>query len=206
MSDSWLTVAPQDLPAQIAGWLAGEDGVLRIAIDGAACLDPFGFAQSLIEPLNALGRPTAHVAASSFWHDASLRFEHAHEDVESYLSWLDADALRREVLDPAVAGGSYLPSLRDPVSNRSTREPARPVEARTVLLVSGELLLGHGLPFDRVIHLTAPPAARARHTSRSRAWTLPALDAYDSSVRPADLADVVIRTDRRYPVVRGLPC
>lgn len=125
------------------------------------------------------------------------------EDVPSYLDWLDADALRREVLDAVVSSGNYLPSLRDPQMNRSTREQPRAADANLVLLVSGALLLRHGLPFDRTIHLALSSAARARRTPAEDTWTLPAYDAYDAEVRPIDVADVVIKLDDpRHPAVK----
>ena len=139
----------------------------------------------------------------SFWRDAALRLEHGREDVLSYLSWLDADALRREVLDAVVRSGSYLPSLRDPVSNRSTREPPRPAAPELVLLVSGSLLLRHGLPFDRTIHLTLSAPARARRTDAHQQWTLPAYDDYDARVHPSAYADAVVKLDDpNHPALR----
>lgn len=138
-----------------------------------------------------------------FWRDASVRLELGREDVDAFVSWLDADALRREVLVPVAERGEYLPSLRDPVTNRSTREPVQVAEPSTVLLLSGELLLGLGLPFDRVVHLAMSPAARARHTDAALTWTLPAFDSYDASVAPARIADVVIKLDDpKRPAVR----
>jgi hypothetical protein len=201
---SWQTLAPAEVPLRLADWLASDHGVIRLAVDGPDCSEPAQLAQAIVGPLRALGRPVIHIQASSFWRDASLRLEHGRHDCESYPTWLDADALRREVLEPAVHAASVLPSLRDPVTNRSTREPARPVEPQTVLVVSGSLLLGRGLPFDRTIHLVMSPVARARRTPAEEAWTLPAFDAYDEAVRPAEIADVAIRVDRRYPAVRGL--
>ena len=131
-----------------------------------------------------------------------MRFEHGREDVDEYLNWLDHGALRREVL----TGESYLPSLRDPVSNRVTREPRRPLAENTVLAVSGAFLLGLGLPFDVSVHLAMSPAARARRTPAEQAWTLPAFQRYDAEVSPAELADVVVRVeDAHRPAVRGLP-
>jgi hypothetical protein len=206
LSEVWRPTSPLDLPDALARWLTTTPGVVRVGIDGPAAAQPDSLAASMIEPLRALGRPAVHIPAATFWRDAALRLEFGHEDVEGFLSWLDADALRREVLLPLVERGEYLPSLRDPVTNRSTREPVRTAEPSTVLLVSGELLLGLGLPFDRVIHLAMSPAARARHTEPSLAWTLPAFENYDETVDPASLADVVIRLeDPRRPAVRGLP-
>jgi hypothetical protein len=208
LTGEWHPIAMSDLPATLAAWLdssPGASGVVRVAVDGPPCADPDGFAATLAEPLRALGRPTQHVLATTFWRDASLRLEYGHEDVESYLSWLDADALRREVLVPAVEQGQFLPSLRDPDTNRSTRAEPRALEPTTVLIVSGSLLLGLGLPFDRVVHLHLPPDARERRTPPDQAWTLPAFDEYDETVGPLQVADVVVRLDRRTPAVQGLP-
>ena len=180
-------------------------GTVRVAVDGPPVAEPHVLAASLVEPLRERGRPVALVHAETFWRDASLRLEYGHEDVESFGSWLDADALRREVLDPVVDAGSYLPSLRDPATNRSTRAPARPAPDGTVLVVSGSFLLGRGLPFDRTIHLLVSPAARARRTPPDEAWTLPAYESYELETDPAGIADVVVRADDlRHPAVHGL--
>jgi hypothetical protein len=199
---TWTPVAPDALTGRVAEALAEAPGVVRVAIDGPPCADPDSFAAALLDPLRTLGRRAAQIRASSFWRDASLRLEHGREDVESYLSWLDADALRREVLDAAVSSGHYLPSLRDPVTNRSTRDAPRAVDPNLVLLVSGSLLLRHALPFDRTIHLAMSPATRARRTPAEDAWTLPAYEAYDADVRPSEVADVVIKLDDpRHPAI-----
>ncbi|MCU1657304.1 MAG: uridine kinase, partial [Pseudonocardiales bacterium] len=117
--------------------------------------------------------------------------------VHAYPTWLDGGALRREVLDPLGPGGAglYLPSLRDPLTNRATREPYQHAPGGAVVIVAGELLLGRELPFDLTIHLAVTPAARARRTDRAVAWTLPALDAYDADSDPANRADIAIRYD-----------
>jgi hypothetical protein len=186
----------------LAEWSTGSPGLVRIAVDGPPCADPDGLAAALAEPVRALGRPFVHVRADAFWRDASVRLEYGREDVDSYLTWLDDGALRREVLQP---GGWYLPSLRDPVTNRATRVERVPLPADAILVISGSLLLGRGLPFDRVVHLAVSAAARRRRTSPEQSWTLGAFDRYDAEVGPADLADVVIRLDDpRHPAVRGL--
>jgi hypothetical protein len=175
--------------------------IARVAIDGPPCARPDAVAGAVAEFLRGK-RPTAHIRADEFWRDASLRLEYGRHDIDSYLQWLDADALRREVLDPVVTSGSYLPSLRDPMTNRSTREPTRAAEPHTAVLVTGALLLGRDLPFDLTIHLAVSPAARARLTPAEDAWTLAAFDHYDAAVRPMEIADVVVRyDDPRHPAV-----
>lgn len=199
----WTSLAPESVAGRLADWLDESPGRLRVAVDGPPTAAPDELAATLLDGLRTRGRPAAQVRAATFWRDASLRLEHGREDVESYLSWLDAGALRREVLDPMLASGSYLPSLRDPHSNRSTREAPVPAPDGLVLLVSGSLLLRHGLPFDRTIHLAVSPAARSRCTPDDDAWTLPAYDEYEATVRPAETADVVIKLDDpRHPAVR----
>ena len=195
LSVRYEPVSPAALPELLARWLARSPDTVRVAVDGPPCADPDLLAEALLEPLRAFSRPAVHVRASSFWRDASVRLEFGREDVAGYREWLDADALRREVLDPLAATGSYLPSLRDPATNRSTREPIRSAAARTVLVVSGELLLGRGLPFDRTVHLAMSPAARRRRTPAEQVWTLPAFDDYDATVRAVETADVVLRLD-----------
>jgi hypothetical protein len=194
-------VAPAALPEVLAGVLAATElpgTALRVALDGPRAADPDALAAALVVPLRARGRDVALVRAETFWRDASLRFEHGRDDVDAFQhEWLDAAALRREVLDPLGPGGSgaYLPSLRDPATNRVTRAPGRTVRSGTVLVVSGELLLGRCLPFDVTIHLAMSAAARARRTRAEWAWTLAAFEAYDRETDPVAIADVVIRYD-----------
>jgi hypothetical protein len=150
------------------------------------------------------------VHASDFYRDASLRFEYGKTDVESFYSgWLDLAALRREVLIPVAAPDSpyYLPALRDPNTNRSARAEPVTLAPEGVLLVVGELLLGAGLDFDVVVHVSVSRSARKRLTDPEWRWTLPALDRYDIDVDPASLADVVIRYDdpRRPAISIRLP-
>jgi hypothetical protein len=179
---------------------------LRVAIDGPYCAAPVPLADALVTPLRARGRDTATIAAVTFWRDASLRLESGREDADSFSGWLDAAALRREVLEPLGPGGSgrYLPSLRDPRTNRATRARARTVAEGAIVIVAGELLLGRDLPFELTIHLAMSAAGRERRTDPDRQWTLPALRRYDEDVRPADTADIVVRLDDpRHPAIRG---
>lgn len=195
-------MAPAALTDRLAAWLATSPGLVRVAVDGAPAADPDGFASALVAALPALGRPAVHVRSTFFWHDASLRFEHGREDAEAYREWVDVDALRREVLD-AAAQGRYLPTLRDPATNRSTRAAPADITADTVLIVSGALLLGRALPFDRTVHIALSPAALRRRTPAEAQWTLAAFDGYGATVQPASTADVVIKCDdARHPAVR----
>jgi hypothetical protein len=208
LTGAYRSVEPGQLPELLAEQLTAvplSGRALRVAIDGPRCAEPASLARTLMAALRARGRAADTVDAESFWRDASLRLEYGHEDVDSFADWLDAGALRREVLDPLGRDGSgtYLPSLRDPVTNRPTRAPARHARAGTVVIVSGELLLGRALPFDLAIHLSMSSAGRARRTDAAWKWTLPAFDDYDARVRPLQSADVAIRVDDPlHPAIR----
>lgn len=183
--------------AEIIAARPHEGAALRVAIDGASASEPTVLARDLIAPLRERGRPVTVITAETFWRDASLRLEYGREDADSYLQWLDAAALRREVLDPLGPGGSgmFLPSLRDPLTNRATRVPAVAAEPGAVVIVAGPLLLGHGLPFDLTVHVALSAAALARRTDSTSSWTLDALARYEAGARPAEVADVVVRAD-----------
>jgi hypothetical protein len=174
-----------------------EGVALRVAIDGASATEPTVLARELVASLRERGRPVTVITAETFWRDASLRLEYGREDAESYLQWLDAAALRREVLDPLGPGGSgmFLPSLRDPLTNRATRVPAVAAEPGAVVIVAGPLLLGHGLPFDLTVHLALTRGALERRTESGSSWTIDALARYEADVRPSEVADIVVRAD-----------
>lgn len=177
----------------------------RVLIDAPRSADGASLADALVAPLRRAGRDTARVSTSAFWRDASLRLEYGHTDEQSYFEgWPDQGALLREVLDPLGPDGSgrYLPSLRDPITNRATRAEHVLLAPSGVLLLDGELLLGRGLPAELTVHVAVSPSARARRTDPAWTWTLPVLERYDREVRPAALADVVIRwNDPRHPAV-----
>ena len=82
--------------------------------------------------------------------------------------------------------GWYLPSLRDPVTNRATRAEREPLCPTTRCSSSAaRSCSGSACPSTCVVHLAMSPAARARHTPPTSAWTLPAFERYDTEVAPA---------------------
>ncbi|PZF88362.1 uridine kinase [Micromonospora deserti] len=193
-------ISPARLVTELADRLAGTDpaGRLRVAVDGAPAAGPDELAAALVEPLRALGRPVLHVRADDFLRPASVRLEHGRTNPDAYYEgWVDEVGLRREVLDPAGPGGPgrVLPSLWDVRADRASRADYVQLPPGGVLLVSGALLLGGGLPFDVTVHLELTPAALARRTDPERRWTLPAFARYADEVSPASFADVVVRID-----------
>jgi hypothetical protein len=176
---------------------------VRLAVDRPDFVDDALLVPALESGLRAAGRPAAIVDTRGFWRDASLRLEYGRDDVQSfYEGWLDVAALRREVLGPLGGGGFFLPSLRDPHTNRTTRAAPRLLPPGGVAIVTGALLLGRGLDFDVTVHLVVSGAARRRLASPEVAWTLPAYDRYEREVDPASIADVAVRyDDPRHPAV-----
>jgi hypothetical protein len=174
---------------------------VRLAVDGAPAADPHDLAAHVVDALAP--RRAVHVRADHFWRPAGQRLEYGREDEDSWLdSWLDDDALRREVLDPFPATGRALPGLRDPRTDRSLRPDVVELPADGAVVVSGSVLLGRGLPFDVVVHVRLSPAALARRTPAFEAWTLPALARYAEERDPEGAADLVVRADDpRHPAL-----
>ena len=193
-------VSTEVLVEELADRLAGESprGRLRVAVDGAAAARPGALADALVDPLRVRGRPAVRVDAADFLRPASLRLEFGRTDPDSfYAGWLDEPGLRREVLDPAGPGGSgrIVTRLWDARIDRAAREPYRKLSPDAVVIVSGPLLLGGGLPFDVTVHLALSAAALQRRTEPGERWTLPAFARYGDEVDPAAFADVVVRVD-----------
>ncbi|HWG94553.1 MAG TPA: uridine kinase [Mycobacteriales bacterium] len=161
-------------------------------------------ADALVPGLTAAGRPPLRVRADHFLRPAGERFEHGREDPEAFrTTWLDDGALAREVLD-AASTGTWLPALRDPVTDRSARAARQPVPERAVLLVDGVLLLGRGLPADLVVHVALSPAALARRGVPD--WQREAFADYERDVQPRRACDVlVLAEDPRRPAVQVRP-
>jgi hypothetical protein len=188
------------LVEELADRLAAEQpgGHPRVAVDGAPAAGPAALADALVDPLRVRGRPAVRVATDDFLRPASVRLESGRTNPDAfYTGWLDEAALRREVLDPAGPGGSgrIVTRLWDAAADRATREPYSSLPSGAIVLVSGPLLLGAGLPFDVTVHLEVSAAALDRRTDPELRWTLPAYARYGDEVDPASFADVVVRLD-----------
>jgi hypothetical protein len=143
------------------------------------------------------------VDARWFQRPASVRLERGRSDPDAYYDdRLDLAALRREVLDPLgpAGDGRWLPTLWDPDTDRATRADYEKAPDDAVLVLSGDLLLGRGLPAELTVHLRLSPAALTRRGTAE--WTLPAYARYRAEVDPERTADVVVRADDpRHPAV-----
>lgn len=193
-------LAPTALPQLLAELIAGRGAErLSVAFDGAPPTGPGALAAAVVPVLRRLGRPAFRVSAGDFLRPASLRLEHGRHDTLTYRSgWLDAGALRREVLDPFRASGDYLPSLWDAARDRATRAEPVSTPPGAVLLIDGALLLDKGLYFDLSVHLSLSTAALGRQIAADLQWTLPAYEDYPGAAR----ADAVLRLDDpRHPAI-----
>ncbi|GAA4844922.1 uridine kinase [Actinomycetospora corticicola] len=171
-------------------------GAVRVLVDGAAAARPDRWADGLVDRLQRLSRPVLRVSAWDFLRPASVRLERGRTDPDSfYDDWLDAGALVREVLAPAVVGKPVLPRLWDVATDRAVRAERVPLGPGGVVLVDGPLLLGRGLPAELEVHVAMSAAALARRTPDDEAWTLPAYARYDDEVAPQDLVPFVILAD-----------
>ncbi|GAA4961476.1 hypothetical protein HD597_012723 [Nonomuraea thailandensis] len=171
---------------------------VRVAVDGAPPARPGALADELAAPLRLRGRPVLRVSAADFLRPASLRLEYGRTDPDAfYDDWLDAKALRREVLEPLEPGGPgrVLPALWDSGIDRAYRLPYTALPPGGVVLVDGALLLGRGLAFDVSVHVWLSPGALERGTPEDERWTLPAYERYEREARPQEAADVVVRAD-----------
>jgi len=180
----------------VARVLSAGSGRLRVIVDGAPPTLPGALADSLVGRLRAAGRAVARVHADDFQRPASLRWELGRHDPDAYLEdRLDLHALAREVLDPFVRDGRYLPTLWDAAADRATRAPYEQAADGTVLLLDGSLLLGRWLDHDLAVHLTVRPETLARRTPSDERWTMPAFARYDAEMLPTAVADVVVHVD-----------
>lgn len=190
---------------ELAARICRRPGWVRVGIDGADAAQPADLADALVEPLRVRGRTALRVRAEDHLRPASLRYERGRTDPDSfYDDWLDAAGLVREVLEPLGPGGigRIRPVRWNAAADRASRDDFLDVPEDAVVILSGPLLLGRGLPFDLTVHLDLSPGALTRRTAPDLAWTLPAYARYTTEVNPSAFADVVVRADDpRHPAI-----
>jgi hypothetical protein len=202
----FLPLTPDRLAEDLAEWIANlPQDHPRVGIDGPAEIGATALADAIAQRLSELGRPGLRASTSWWWRPASLRLELGRSDTDMLLGgWVDAGALRRELLDPLGPAGSgrYLLRLRDPVTDRSVRDARVTAPPRAALLLDGPLLLAVPLPLDAVIHLQASGPTLARALPADRQWWLDGFERYLADVHPMDQAAAVIAYDHpRAPAI-----
>ncbi|MCP2265099.1 uridine kinase [Promicromonospora thailandica] len=183
-----------DHAAGRGGGPATSGAPVRLLVDGHASADPAGLADTLVAPLEAAGRPVVRVSVRDFLRPRSLRLERGREDPDGLLDdRIDVGALNREVLTRVADRREYLPSLRDPDTDRATRAAYADAAPGTVVVLDGELAAGRGLDVDLTVHLALKPATLRRRTPPEEAWALAAWDRYAQEID--GLPDLVVRFD-----------
>lgn len=173
----------------------------RIGVDGAVAPDTEALADDVAALLREQGRAVLRVHAGDFLHPRSVRLELGHEDADSgYERWFDHLALRREVLEPLGPGGDlrWLPSLRDPLTDRGTRAPRRSAAPGSVLVLDGPFLLRWETAdaVDVGVLLQASPAALKRRLApQDVVRTTGAWSRYLEETFPEQRADLVVRVE-----------
>lgn len=193
-------VTHEVLVSRLVALIAGRPATsaVRVLVDGHPSTRPGALADALVDPLRAAGRPTARIRVEDFWRPASLRLEMGRHDPDSLLDgWIDVGALNREVLSAVgpEGQGRYLPSLRDPVTDRSTRAEYVDAPRGLVVLLDGSLAMGRWLDVDLTVHLSLRTSTIARRTADEDRWTLEAYTRYIEEVEPETTADVAVRVD-----------
>jgi hypothetical protein len=191
-------VTPELLVAEITELVAARSGRVRLAVDGPPPTNPRALADAVAVELRARGRATIVVDAADYLRPASLRLELGRTDPDMFLDgWLDVGGLRREVLEPAAAGGSgrVLPRLWDADADRAHRDTYVALPADGVVVLAGALLLGRGLPLDAAVHLRMTEKALARRLPDEQRWTLPAYTRYAMENTPEENANLVVLAD-----------
>lgn len=167
---------------------------VRLLVDGHPSTHPKQLADALVTPFEAAGRPAARVSVGDFLRPRSLRLERGREDPDSLLDdWIDVGALNREVLTRVVDRQEYLPSLRDPDTDRATRVGYRSTAPGTVVVLDGALAIGRGLDVDVAVHLALKPATLRRRTPPEEIWAVPAYERYAHEIE--GVPDLVVRVD-----------
>ncbi|KQX69840.1 hypothetical protein [Angustibacter sp. Root456] len=186
---------------------AARDGGfgVRVGVDGCVPDDGAALADAVADHLLGRGLTATRVHQRDFCLPRSQRLEHGPRDPDAlYDHWYDDAALRREVLDRIGPDGddpdgpSWLPTLRDPVTDRSTRAPRRAAVPGTVVVVDGRFLLRWELAdaFDVSVHLATSAAAQERRLEPDeRPRAVPAWARYLDETDPAARASFVVRFD-----------
>ena len=202
-------VSPDTLAGLLADRAQSAPG-LRRAVDGPVADDAHALADAVAGELARRAVPVARVCADDFLRARSLRLEHSADDPDAFgEGWYDLAALRREVLDPMEPGRgvrTWLPRLRDPVTDRPYREPRREAAPATAVVLDGRFQARWEIAdaVDVRVHLEVSPAARSRRVPpEEQARVLPAWEEYLAGYDPAASATVVVRHDRpSRPAVR----
>jgi uridine kinase len=188
----------------------------RVAIDGPPAAGKTMLAAELAGVLRARGREVVRATIEEFLTPRVLRYRRGAESAEGcYQDSFDFDALHRVLLDPLGPGGDrrFQPAVYDKIADVALSPPVTTAAADAVLLFDGVFLLRPELidawdlrVFVSVSFEEALDRARIRDRSAStssaeverkyRSRYIPSQRFYFDTVRPTELADIVVHNDR----------
>ncbi|GLY27863.1 hypothetical protein [Kineosporia sp. NBRC 101731] len=170
-------------------------------MDGPVEADTARLADAIARELENSAVPVARVSAKDFLRGRSVRLEYGRDDPDAvYDLYYDFPALRREVLDALLPDGrhTWLPRLRDPLTDRSVRVSPQPAPPGTVAVVDGRFLTRDDIRdgFDLIVHLDVSAPALGRRLPPEEATRVPgAWSRYLADDDPARHAGLVARFD-----------
>lgn len=207
----FVPLSPGRLVAELADRVEGRPdermGGAVVGFDGPAECGVGPLADAVAAELRGRGSAVVRASTSWWWRPAALRLELGREDVEMLLTgWVDADALRRELLDPVVSGkGAFISRLRDPGTDRSVRQLPEPVPPQALLLLDGPFLCATELPLDVLVGFQLGRGTMLRSLPPQQHWWTRAFETYDDRYQPLEHADVLLAYDHpSAPAAAGL--
>jgi uridine kinase len=187
---------------------------VRVAIDGVPAAGKTTLADELAAVLRAQGREVIRATIEGFLTSRSVRHPWSDSAEGWYNHSTDLEALRRVLLDPLGPGGDrrYQQAVYDKAGDCTLSPPAVTAAADAVLLFDGVFLQRKEL-FDQWDLRILVSASFENTVSRSRARDqgplmsaneaeqryrrryIPSQQFYFETVRPAQLADIVVYND-----------
>jgi uridine kinase len=186
-----------------------------VAVDGRPASGKTTLADELAVVLRAQGRQVIRAGIDDFLHPQADRYRRGKYSAEAcYQDSFDFDAIRRLLLDPLGPGGDRKcrPGFRDRLTDELLHPPVVTADDDAVLLFDGVFLmrpelndrwhlrilvladfaetLARSLIRDRLVHSSPGEIERRFHGRYG-----PSQDAYFATVRPTELADVVVHNN-----------
>ena len=188
---------------------------VRVAVDGPPAAGKTTLADELALLLRSRGREVIRASTEGFQLPRAQRYRHGEFSPEAnYHETFDYDTLRRVLLDPLGPDGDrcYQQAVYDLDTDAALSPPVTTAAADAVLLLDGVFLLRPELAgrWDLSIFVSAAfeqilDRARIRDLARLgsaaeverrfRTRYIPAQELYFATVRPADLADIIVHND-----------
>ena len=116
---------------------------IRVGIDGVSASGKTQFADSLVEPLEKLGRHVIRASIDGFHHPQEHRYRQGEGSVDGYVEdSFNKPAVIENVLLPLGPGGNleYQESLFDFVSNEETQHGLKQAKPDSILIFEGVML------------------------------------------------------------------